>query len=38
MKREMDFRFGRDFDFAAAAAFVGHLVAGLPERLPDGTL
>jgi 5'-nucleotidase len=39
MKREMDFRFGRDFDFTAAAAFVGHLVAGLPERpLPDGTL
>ena len=23
MKREMDFRFGRDFDFTAAAAFVG---------------
>ena len=36
MKREMDFRFGRDFDFTAAAAFVGHLVAGLPEPSPAG--
>ena len=39
IKREMDFRFGRDFDFAAAAAFTARLVAGLPERpMPEGTL
>jgi 5'-nucleotidase len=38
-KREMDFRFGRDFDFTAAAAFTARLVASLPGRpLPDGTL
>ena len=39
IKREMDFRLGRHFDFRAAAAFVARLVAGLDERpLPDGTL
>jgi 5'-nucleotidase len=39
MKREMDFRFGRDFDFTSAAAFVARLVGSLPERpLPDGML
>jgi len=39
IKREMDFRFGREFDFAAAAAFTARLVAGLPERpMPAGTL
>ena len=39
IKREMDFRFGREFDFTAAAAFTARLVAGLPERpMPAGTL
>lgn len=39
IKREMDFRFGRDFDFTAAAAFTARLVAGLPGRpMPEGTL
>ena len=33
MKREMDFRFGRDFDFTAAAAFVGH-AGRRPARAP----
>ena len=38
-KREMDFRFGRDFDFTAAAAFTARLVESLPERpMPAGTL
>ena len=39
IKREMDFRFGRDFDFTAAAAFTARLVAALPARpMPEGTL
>ena len=38
-KREMDFRFGRDFDFDVAASFTAHLVAGLSERpIQPGTL
>jgi 5'-nucleotidase len=38
-KREMDFRFGREFDFTAAAEFTARLVGGLPDRpLPEGTL
>jgi len=38
-KREMDFRFGREFDFGAAAAFTANLVAGLAERpIAAGTL
>ena len=31
-KREMDFRFGREFDFERAARFVARLVARLAER------
>ncbi|MEX0992542.1 MAG: 5'/3'-nucleotidase SurE [Solirubrobacterales bacterium] len=38
-KREMDFRFGRDFDFAAVAAFTARLVGQLPQRpISAGTL
>ena len=38
-KREMDFRFGREFDFTAAARFVAALVSKLPERpISGGTL
>jgi 5'-nucleotidase len=38
-KREMDFRFGREFDFGAAALFVARLVEKLPERpISAGTL
>jgi 5'-nucleotidase len=38
-KREMDFRFGREFDFEVAADFTARLVAGLGERpIPQGTL
>jgi 5'-nucleotidase len=38
-KREMDFRFGRDFDFDAAASFVARLVSELPKRpISPGTL
>jgi len=38
-KREMDFRFGREFDFGAAALFVARLVEKLPERpISGGTL
>jgi 5'-nucleotidase len=38
-KREMDFRFGREFDFGAAALFVARLVQKLPERpISRGTL
>ena len=37
--REMDFRLGREFDFAVAAAFAAELVARLAAHpLPDGTL
>jgi 5'-nucleotidase len=37
--RELDFRFGRDFDFRVAAAFVTRVVAELDEHpLRDGTL
>ena len=39
MKREMDFRLGREFDFTAAATFTARLVELLPERpLAPGTL
>jgi 5'-nucleotidase len=39
MKREMDFRFGKDFEFDAAAVFTARLVAGLGERpISPGTL
>jgi 5'-nucleotidase len=39
LKREMDFRLGREFDFAAAANFTACLVARLPDRpLAPGTL
>ncbi len=38
-KREMDFRFGKDFRFDAAALFAARLVAGLDERpISPGTL
>jgi 5'-nucleotidase len=38
-KREMDFRFGRDFDFSVAAGFVAEFVARLVgEPIPPGTL
>jgi 5'-nucleotidase len=38
-RREMDFRLGRDFDFAGAAAFVGRLVEELDQvPMPKGTL
>jgi 5'/3'-nucleotidase len=38
-KREMDFRFGREFDFDVAAVFTANLVAGLSERpIQPGTL
>jgi 5'-nucleotidase len=38
-KREMDFRFGRDFEFDAAAQFVAGLVAALDEHpISPGTL
>ena len=38
-KREMDFRFGREFDFDVAASFTANLVAGLAERpIQPGTL
>jgi 5'-nucleotidase len=38
-KREMDFRFGRDFDFSVAAVFVAELVNVLAsEPMPPGTL
>ena len=38
-KREMDFRFGQDFEFDAAALFAARLVAGLNERpISPGTL
>ena len=39
MKREMDFRFGRNFEFDAAATFTARLVAGLDEHpISPGTL
>jgi 5'/3'-nucleotidase len=39
MKREMDFRFGRDFQFDTAAVFAARLVAGLDARpISPGTL
>jgi 5'-nucleotidase len=39
MKREMDFRFGKNFEFDAAALFAARLVAGLSERpISAGTL
>jgi 5'-nucleotidase len=39
LKREMDFRLGREFDFTAAADFTARLVEKLPERpLASGTL
>src|SRR2546421_5896718 len=38
-KREMDFRFGKSFEFDAAALFTARLVAGLDERpISPGTL
>jgi 5'-nucleotidase len=38
-KREMDFRFGRTFEFDVAATFAARLVAGLDEhRISPGTL
>jgi 5'-nucleotidase len=38
-RREMDFRFGREFNFDAAARFTARLVAMLPERpISPGTL
>jgi 5'-nucleotidase len=38
-KREMDFRFGKDFEFGAAAQFTARLVAGLDEHpISAGTL
>jgi 5'/3'-nucleotidase len=38
-KREMDFRFGKTFEFDAAALFTARLVAGLDERpISPGTL
>src|SRR4051794_31475516 len=38
-KREMDFRFGKTFEFDAAARFAAALVAGLEERpISGGTL
>jgi 5'-nucleotidase len=38
-KREMDFRFGKDFEFGVAALFAARLVAGLEERpISPGTL
>jgi 5'-nucleotidase len=37
--REMDFRLGREFDFAAAAAFTARLVDEIDEvGIPEGTL
>ena len=37
--REMDFRLGREFDFAIAAAFTARVVDAIDEvPLPDGTL
>jgi 5'-nucleotidase len=39
MAREMDFRLGETFDFAAAAAFVARVVEEIDDvPLPDGTL
>jgi 5'-nucleotidase len=39
IEREMDFRFGRDFSFAAAADFTARIVAELDDvPLPRGTL
>jgi 5'-nucleotidase len=39
MKREMDFRFGREFNFDLVAAFTARLVSMLPERpISPGTL
>jgi 5'-nucleotidase len=39
MKREMDFRFGKNFEFDAAALFAARLVAGLNEHpISPGTL
>jgi 5'-nucleotidase len=39
MSREMDFRFGREFEFDGVAAFTARLVAALPERpISAGTL
>jgi 5'-nucleotidase len=39
MKREMDFRFGREFNFELAAAFTARLVSMLPDRpISPGTL
>jgi 5'-nucleotidase len=38
-KREMDFRFGKTFEFEVAAAFAARLVAGLDDRpISAGTL
>ena len=39
MKREMDFRFGRNFEFDVSAAFTARLVAGLGDHpISPGTL
>src|SRR2546428_7614605 len=39
MRREMDFRFGRNFEFDAAALFTARLVAGLDDHpISPGTL
>jgi 5'-nucleotidase len=39
MKREMDFRFGKNFEFDAAALFAARLVAGLNDHpISPGTL
>ena len=39
VKREMDFRLGHEFDFAAAAAFTARLVDEIDDvGIPDGTL
>lgn len=38
-KRELDFRFGSEFDFSVAAKFTARLIAERgPEGLPEGTL
>jgi 5'-nucleotidase len=39
MSREMDFRFGREFDFEAGARFTARLISMLPDRpISPGTL
>ena len=38
-KREMNFRYGRDFDFSHSAAFAAELIAHVIEHgMPEGTL